>query len=97
MPAPDALTPREHEVLLWAARGLGNRDIAEQLDVTEKTVEFHLTNVYSKLGATTRTQAVVLGIARGNLSLEAVTRRRQVRVSLQGEAGDLHDQPRSES
>lgn len=46
MAAPDALTPREREVLLWTARGLSNRDVADRLSVTSKTVEFHRSRIH---------------------------------------------------
>lgn len=54
----EALTPREHDVLLLLAEGAGNREIAERLGVTEHTVKFHLSAIFGKLGATTRTEAV---------------------------------------
>ena len=51
-----ALTTREHQVAILAAEGLSNREIAEQLVVTVKTVEWHLKNSFQKLGITSRTQ-----------------------------------------
>ena len=50
----DALTPAEHRVARLAADGLGNREIAQELFVTRRTVETHLTHVFQKLGVTTR-------------------------------------------
>ena len=50
----DALTGSERRVVEMAARGLANRDIAQALFVTERTVELHLTNAYRKLGVTSR-------------------------------------------
>jgi DNA-binding NarL/FixJ family response regulator len=50
----DALTPAEHRVARLAADGLGNRDIAQELFVTRRTVETHLTHAFQKLGVTTR-------------------------------------------
>ena len=54
----DLLSPRENEVLLHLARGLTNREIAEQLFVSENTIKTHVNNIYSKLGVSRRTQAV---------------------------------------
>ena len=51
---PDSLTPSERRIAELAAEGHGNREIAQALYVTPKTVEFHLTSVYRKLGINTR-------------------------------------------
>ena len=67
-----ALTVREREVLLWTSRGLSNRGIAARLNVTDKTVEFHLTNIYGKLGVRNRTQAVVNGFTRDLIPMRAL-------------------------
>ena len=56
MHGQEALTTRERQVATLAAEGLSNREIAEQLVVTVKTVEWHLKNSYQKLGVTSRTQ-----------------------------------------
>ncbi|HEX8102649.1 MAG TPA: AAA family ATPase [Solirubrobacteraceae bacterium] len=53
---PEALTPSERRVAELAARGLTNREIAESLWVTRKTVELHLSNAYGKLGIRSRAQ-----------------------------------------
>ena len=52
------VTEREAEVLLWIARGKSNRDIAEILDLSPRTVNKHLEQIYAKLGVRNRTQAV---------------------------------------
>jgi DNA-binding CsgD family transcriptional regulator len=52
----DALTPSERRVCDLAATGLSNREVAQRLFVTEKTVELHLTNAYRKLGIRSRFQ-----------------------------------------
>jgi len=56
------LTRREAEVLLWLARGKANRDIAQILEVSYRTVDKHLEQIYPKLGVETRTAAVALAI-----------------------------------
>jgi len=55
---PDALTPREKEVLGLVAAGNANREIATHLGISERTVKFHVSAILSKLGASNRTQAV---------------------------------------
>jgi DNA-binding NarL/FixJ family response regulator len=55
-PKVTGLTPREHAVVHLAARGLTNRQIAAELVISSKTVEYHLGSVFAKLGVTTRTQ-----------------------------------------
>ncbi len=60
---PD-LTEREREILALMVEGLSNHDIAERLVVSQSTVKFHVSNVLSKLGATTRTEAVALALKR---------------------------------
>jgi DNA-binding NarL/FixJ family response regulator len=59
------LTDRELEVLRAAAQGLTNYDIAQQLTVSVRTVEAHLTHVYNKLGVSSRTEAVVHAMRQG--------------------------------
>jgi DNA-binding NarL/FixJ family response regulator len=55
---PD-LTPREREVLALLADGLPNKLIARRLDISEKTVKAHLTNIFQRIGVTDRTQAAL--------------------------------------
>jgi DNA-binding NarL/FixJ family response regulator len=58
-PPAETLTPRELEVLQLLAEGLPNKTIARQLSISEHTVKFHLNAIMSKLGAQSRTEAVV--------------------------------------
>jgi DNA-binding NarL/FixJ family response regulator len=61
----EEITSRETEVLRMLAKGLVNRDIALRLGISEHTVKFHISSILDKLGASTRTEAVALGIRRG--------------------------------
>ncbi len=61
----EALTPRESEVLQMLASGLGNKEIAAKLSISEHTVKFHVASILGKLGAASRTEAVSLAIRRG--------------------------------
>ena len=61
----EPLTPREREVLQRLASGLANKQIADQLHISEHTVKFHVASILGKLGAATRTEAVSLGIRHG--------------------------------
>jgi ATP/maltotriose-dependent transcriptional regulator MalT len=56
--ASDLLSARESEVLRHIARGLTNREVAEQLFVSENTIKTHLNNIYAKLGVRRRTEAI---------------------------------------
>jgi len=66
------LTPREVEVLRYAANGNRNRDIAEKLFISEETVKVHIKHVMEKLGASDRTQAVAVALSRGIIQLEGI-------------------------
>ncbi len=61
----EALTPRETEVLRLLAAGLGNKEIASRLAISEHTVKFHVASIMGKLGAASRTEAVTQGIRHG--------------------------------
>jgi DNA-binding NarL/FixJ family response regulator len=63
------LTGRETEVLQLAAEGLANKQIALALGISEHTVKFHLSSIYTRLGVTSRTEAVRQGVRNGLVSL----------------------------
>jgi len=64
------LTEREAKVLKMAATGMYNKDIAEQLSLSTRTVEAHFGSIFNKLGVGSRTEAVVYALKRGWFSLE---------------------------
>jgi two-component system, NarL family, response regulator YdfI len=59
------LTPREIDVLRMIAEGMGNKEIASKLRISDHTVKFHISSIFAKLGAANRAEAVTLGIRRG--------------------------------
>jgi two-component system, NarL family, response regulator YdfI len=61
----EALTPREIEVLRLLAEGLANKEVAARLTLSEHTIKFHVASIMGKLGANSRTEAVMLGIRHG--------------------------------
>jgi DNA-binding NarL/FixJ family response regulator len=64
----EALTTREQEVLVLLSQGLPNKLIARELGISEHTVKFHVSSLYAKLGASSRTEAVSRGARRGLIS-----------------------------
>jgi DNA-binding NarL/FixJ family response regulator len=62
------LTPRELEILQLVIAGKTNRAISSEIYISEKTVEFHLDKIYTKIGARTRLMAVVWAIQQGILA-----------------------------
>ena len=65
----EPLTPREREVLEMLAEGFGNKEIASRLGISDHTVKFHIASIFTKLDASTRTEAVTVGIRRGLIML----------------------------
>jgi two-component system response regulator DegU len=76
---PLPLTPREMEVLQLLAQGLDNAAIAQRLVLTRRTVQNHVSNIYGKLGVTTRTEAALYAIRHGLVQVSP--------------AGDERDEP----
>ncbi len=66
---PRELTPRETQVLQLLAEGLPNKVIASQLDISEHTVKFHINSIMGKLGAQSRTDAVMRATRSGLILL----------------------------
>jgi len=64
-----SLTTRELEVLQELSQGLANKQISLALGISEHTVKFHVSAIYTKLGASNRTEAVRLGVQRGLITL----------------------------
>ena len=69
-PTPDPLTEREMEVLGLVAQGKSNREIADDLTVTEGTVRVHVSSILSKLHLASRTQAALYALREGLASLD---------------------------
>jgi NarL family two-component system response regulator YdfI len=63
------LSPRENEILNLLAGGLGNKEIAWRLKISEHTVKFHITSIFNKLNASNRAEAVAVGVRRGLIIL----------------------------
>ena len=61
----EGLTPREQEVLHLLARDCSNKEIAQNLSISEKTVKSHLNSIFRKLNVTRRLQAILYAIKRG--------------------------------
>jgi two-component system, NarL family, response regulator YdfI len=68
-PSSCDLTPREREVLHMLAAGLGNKEIASRLTISDHTAKFHVSQILGKLNAATRAEAVSIAIRRGLVPL----------------------------
>ena len=73
-PSANNLTPRETEILLHAARGLNNLQIAQSLYLSERTVKRHLSNVYKKIGVHSRSAATKKALTEGWISAWDISR-----------------------
>lgn len=71
--AADLLTDREIIVLKMAAKGMGNAIIAEELHLSTRTIESHLGAIFNKLSVGSRTEAVIIALRRGWLTLEELS------------------------
>jgi ATP/maltotriose-dependent transcriptional regulator MalT len=71
--AESVLSARELEILLLAARGLSNRQISEKLHLAEATVKRHLSNVYPKMGVSSRGAAAREALFREWITIEELT------------------------
>ena len=65
--SPEDLTEREQQVLTMMADGLANKEIASQLGISTHTVKFHISSILGKVGASSRTEAVSIGIRSGRV------------------------------
>jgi NarL family two-component system response regulator LiaR len=74
--SPESLTERELDVLRSLARGLANKEIAEELHIGEKTVKTHVSSILAKLGVQSRTQAALYAARIGLVPAEQVGERR---------------------
>ena len=79
-----ALSERESEILVLAARGLSNYRIATELNLAEGTVKRHLANVYAKIGVRSRSEAVRTALMQQWIGLGKITSP----AELDGSAGD---------
>jgi DNA-binding NarL/FixJ family response regulator len=66
----EELQPRELDVIKLTAKGMSNKDIADELFISERTVQTHLVNVFRKLGINSRTQAVLYALRKGWITLD---------------------------
>lgn len=68
--ASEVLSARESEILRSVALGMSNREIAERLALSERTIKAHLTNIFNKLNVASRSEAIVKGLQWGLVTLE---------------------------
>jgi NarL family two-component system response regulator LiaR len=67
---PEHLSDREMDVMKLAAKGMSNKEIADELVLSKRTVEGHLRSIFNKLGVASRTEAVLYGLRKGWFALE---------------------------
>jgi len=68
--ASDLLTERESEILSLVTSGMSNKEIAEKLILSQRTIKAHLTNIFNKLNVASRSEAIVKGLQWGLVTLE---------------------------
>ncbi|MEA1959329.1 MAG: response regulator transcription factor [Chloroflexota bacterium] len=71
-PAVESLSRREMDVLRLAAKGISNKEIADNLVLSPKTIKVHLWNIFQKLGVGSRTEAVLYAIKKGWIEMEEI-------------------------
>jgi DNA-binding NarL/FixJ family response regulator len=69
----DVLSEREMEVLKLAVSGKSNKDIADGLNISLRTVQAHMRSIFNKLGVGSRSEAIVSGLKKGWFSLEDIS------------------------
>ncbi|HEX5139584.1 MAG TPA: LuxR C-terminal-related transcriptional regulator [Dehalococcoidia bacterium] len=67
---PPDLTPRQRDILGHIARGQSNKQIAFALGIRERTVKFHIAALFERLGTSSRTEALVVALRSGVISLD---------------------------
>jgi DNA-binding NarL/FixJ family response regulator len=67
---PEQLSSREREVLILASKGFSSKEVASRLFISERTVQTHLASIYDKLGAKNKTEALLLALKYGVVTLE---------------------------
>jgi DNA-binding NarL/FixJ family response regulator len=67
--APEVLTDREVQVLILIAKGSANKEIAEELHISNSTVKTHIASIFQKLGTNDRTEAVTMALRKGIIKL----------------------------
>ena len=75
--ASGLLSERESEILRLVALGMGNKEIAEKLFLSQRTIKAHLTNIFNKLNVASRSEAIVKGLQWGLVTLENISNKVQ--------------------
>lgn len=86
------LSNREAEVAELVSKGLSNKEVANQLFVTEKTVKFHLTNIYKKMNVKSRAQLIVWCLPHMNF-VESTTNQPTANISAAGSQSEIDTIP----
>ena len=66
------LSNREMEVLSYLTRGMSNKELSEKLGISLRTVKAHMTNIFNKLGCSSRTDAIIKGLKQGYIDLDDI-------------------------